>query len=205
MKDFTFEFDEDLASEAEATGGSFGVLDTGMYAVTINFASVSKTENGNTTLSLDITTEDGHNTTLWNVFGTIDKVWKSGSENFGYKNFQAFMAVNGIKSFTQVPYALKKDDGTLIKNLTVVKELQGKKCKLVIQKVLDVYNLKNAIHSSYNEKGQTYLEMKDKAPAEKIYKVAERIKDKETKEYKLIKLNSSPAQDDRYDEADSIL
>lgn len=197
--DFTFEFDEELALEAESTGGSFGVLDTGAYAVTINYASLDKTKNGNNTLSLNITTDSGHTTTLWNVFGTVDKVWSSGKENFGYKDFQSFMAVNGVKSFTQVPYTLKKEDGTKIKDLTVVKELQGKKCKLVIQKVLDIYNddisEKNEIYASYNAKGQTYLEMKDNAPAEKILKVAERVKDKETKAYKSFKLKGATGAD----------
>jgi len=183
-----FVFDDELAVEAEATGGSFGVLPTGIYDVTINFGALDKTSKGNNTLSLDITTDSGHQTTLWNCFGTLDKVWASGSENYGYKDFQAFMAACGAKSITPTPYALKKEDGTLIKNLSVVKELHGVKCKLAIQKVLDVYNgevkEKNEIHSSYNAKGQTYLEAKSGTPAEKINKVAERLKDKETKAYK---------------------
>ena len=194
--ELNFTFDEELVEEAESTGGSFGTLDTGIYGVTINFAALDKTEKGNNTLALDITTEDGHRTTIWRAFGTIDKTWASGSENYGYKDFQAFMAILGVKSITPTPYALKKDDGTLIKNLSVVKELHGIKCKLALQKELSVYNREvkesNIVHSSYNQKGQTYLEVKANTDAEKIYKVAERLKDKETKEYK--KLSVAPVE-----------
>ena len=194
--ELNFVFDDELAAEAESTGGSFGTLDTGIYGVTINFAALDKTAKGNNTLALDITTADGHRTTIWGAFGTIDKVWASGSENYGYKDLQAFMAVLGVKSMTPTPYALKKDDGTLIKNLSVVKELHGVKCKLAIQKELSVYNGEvkesNIIYSSYNAKGQTYLEVKSNSDAEKIYKVAERLKDKETKEYK--KLSTAPVE-----------
>ena len=186
--ELNFTFEDDIAVEAENTGGSFGTLETGIYDVTINFGALDKTSKGNNTLALDITTADGHQTTIWGAFGTIDKMWASGSENYGYKDFQGFMAACGAKTITPTPYALKKDDGTLIKNLSVVKELHGVKCKLAIQKVLDVYNgevkEKNEIHSSYNAKGQTYLEAKSGSPAEKIAKVAERLKDKETKQYK---------------------
>ena len=183
-----FNFDEELAETAETTGGSFGTLDTGIYGVTVNFASLDVTSKGNNTLALDITTDDGHTTTIWSAFGTIDKTWSSGSENFSYKDFQSFMAVAGAKSITPTPYALKKDDGTLIKNLSVIKELHGIKLKLAIQKELDMYNgevkERNLIHSSYNAKGQTYLEAKSKADAEKIDKVAARLKDKVSKQYK---------------------
>lgn len=184
-----FVFDEGLVEEAEAEqGGSFGTLDTGVYKVVVNFASLDKTSKGNNTLSLDITTEDGHRTTIWNAFGTIDKTWASGKENFGYKDFQSFMVACGAKSITPTEFALKKEDGTLIKNLNVVKELHGAKCTLAIQKELDIYNddvrERNIIHSCYNAKGQTYLEAKGNAKADKIVKVAERLKDKETKAYK---------------------
>lgn len=185
-----FVFEEELVEEAEASqqGGSFGVLATGVYKVTVNFAALDVTKSGNNTLSLDITTEDGHNTTIWSAFGTIDKTWASGKENFGYKDFQSFMVACGAKSITPTPYDLKKEDGTLIKKLSVVKELHGAKCTLAIQKELDVYNgetrERNVIHSCYNAKGQTYLEAKSGSSADKVKKVAERLKDKESKAYK---------------------
>lgn len=204
MVDFVFE--EDVAEEAEQGGGSFGTLDTGVYDVTIKHASLDKTKGGNNTLSLSIETKDGHQTTLWNVFGTIDKVWKSGSENFSYKNFQAFMAAAGAKSITPFEYKLEIE-GREPKYLSCVKELHGKKMKLAIQKVLDVYNSEvkesNEIHSSYNEKGQTYLEAKTGEQASKITKVAERLKDKETKQYKAY--NGSPVEIEEEDEPSSSL
>jgi hypothetical protein len=198
MIDFIFE--DDIAAEAGSEGGSFGTLDTGIYGVTINFAALDKTSKGNNTLALDITTDDGHTTTIWSAFGTIDKTWASGSENFSYKDFMAFMGVLGVKSITPTPYALKKDDGTLIKNLSVVKELHGVKCKLAIQKELDIYNgevkERNLIHSSYNAKGKNYLEAKSNSEAEKIVKVAERLNDKESKRYKQSLTQASPAEEE---------
>jgi len=195
MNELAFNFDEDTLVEAEATGGSFGTLDTGIYDVTINFASLGKSKKGNNTLALDITTADGHQTTIWGAFGTIDRTWSSGAENFRYGTFQALMAAVGAKSITPTPYQLKKDDGTLIKDLSVIKELHGKTCKLAIQKVLDVYNgevtEKNEIHSCYNNKGQTYLEVKSNTESEKLAKVASRLQDKLTKEYKA--MGSMPA------------
>jgi hypothetical protein len=198
MIDFIFE--DDIAAEAGSEGGSFGTLDTGIYGVTINFAALDKTSKGNNTLALDITTDDGHTTTIWSAFGTIDKTWASGSENFSYKDFMAFMGVLGVKSITPTPYALKKDDGTLIKNLSVVKELHGVKCKLAIQKELDIYNgevkERNLIHSSYNAKGKNYLEAKSNSEAEKIVKVAERLNDKESKRYKQSLTQASYAEEE---------
>lgn len=184
--DIDFVFDDEAAETAGQESG-FGVLDTGVYEVIINHASLDKTQNGNNTLSLSVATKDGHSTTLWNVFGTIDKTWKSGKENFNYGSFQAFMGVAGVKSITPVPFELELDNGQK-KQLTVVKELHGKKMKLAIQKVLDIYKGEvkesNEIHSSYNEKGQNYAETKAGSSAEKIDKVAERLKDKQTKRYK---------------------
>jgi len=195
--ELSFTFEEDEIIEAEATGGSFGTLETAVYkGVTINFASLGKTAKGNNTVALDITTADGHQLTIWSAFSTIDKTWASGSENFGYKDWQAFMAVNGAKTITSVPWDLKKDDGTLIKDLSVIKELHGVKCSLAIQKRFTTNGsgeekLDNIIHSSYDAKGRTYLEAKGNLPADKIEKVAKRLKDKITKEWKALG-NSAP-------------
>ena len=186
-----FTFDEDIAT----TDNGSGALDTDIYkGVTINFASLGKTGNGNNTISLDITTANGRNQTIWSAFGTIDKTWASGSENFNYKEFQAFMGVCGAKSITPVDYKLKKEDGTPVQKdgkdvvLSVVKELQGVKCSLAIQLVHDIYNgdesESNEIHSCYTASGQTYLEAKEESEAKKIDKVATRLADKYTKRWK---------------------
>lgn len=203
-----FNFEEDAVVEAEATGGSFGTLDTGIYKVTINFGSLDKTSKGNNTLALDITTDSGHQTTIWSAFGTIDKTWSSGSENFNYAQFQAFMAAIGAKSITPTEYALKKEDGTLIKNLSVMKECHGKTLTLAIQKEFDIYNgevkEKNVIHSCYNDKGQTYLEAKNGDEASKINKVGERLKDKESKAYKQ-RATQDEAPFEEEEESESLL
>jgi len=196
-----FDFTEDEIIEAEATGGGFGVLESGIYkGVTINFASLGTTKNGNNTVSLDLTTADGHQLTIWSSFMSIDRTWSSGKENFGYKDWQSFMVANGAKTITPTPFTLKKDDGTVIKELSVIKELHGKKCSLAIQKRFTTNGsgeekLDNIIHSSYNAKGQTYLEAKGNLPADKIEKVATRLKDKITKEWKALGA-SAPVEDE---------
>jgi len=196
--ELSFTFEEDTVEEAE--NGGFGTLETAVYkGVTINFASLGKTQNGNNTVALDITTASGHQLTVWSAFNTIDKTWSSGKENFNYKDWQAFMAVNGAKTITSVPWDLKKDDGTLIKKLDVIKELHGKKCSLAIQKRFTTdkngeEKIDNIIHSSYDAKGRTYLEAKGNLPADKIEKVATRLKDKITKEWKALG-NSAPVEE----------
>jgi len=195
MSEFTFEFEEDIAETAEKPrDGGWGVLETDMYPVTINFASLGKSKAGENTISLDITTDSGHRTTLWTIGGSngfpgiIDKVKASGKPNFGFSTIQALMGVCGVRQMTPVPHRLEKDDGTLIKELSVVKEFTGVKCVLAIQKVYDFYlgevKEKNELHSSYNEDGKTYLEAKGNLPADKKDKVAKRIKDVKTNNYK---------------------
>lgn len=215
MSTFDFTFDEDLVEEAEQGGGSFGVLDTEIYPVTINFASLGKTEKGNNTMALDITTDTGHQTTIWAAFGTIDKTWSSGSENYGYKDFQALMAACGAKTITPTPYKLLKEDGTAVQKdgkdvvLSVVKELHGVKCKLALQKEFDWYNgaptEKNIIHSSYNAKGQTYLEAKNDDEAKKIEKVGDRLQDKYTKRFKQNNTDGGSAEPEEEIEVGGLL
>lgn len=196
--EFVFEYDENLALEAESTGGSFGTLDTGIYNIKSVVASLSKTKKGNNTVDLSIVTDTGHETIIYGAF-MIDKKWASGSDNFGIDKWNQFVGVMGMKTGETAPYTLELSNGNK-KELTVFKEVHGKPMVLAIQKELSVYNgevrEKNVIHSSYNEEGKALSEMIAGKPAEKVEKVKERLKDKEDKSYKNRATTSAPQEEE---------
>lgn len=185
MANFEFSLNNDIALEAENTGGSFGVLDTGVYSITIKHAAMNKTKNGNNVVDISIQTEDGHETTIWGM--CIDPTWASGSENYDYKKWQSLAAVTGMKTGETAPYKLELSNGQ-VKDLVVFKELQGAKLKVALQKELSVYQgdvkEKNIFHSFYFEDGCTLSERMSKKTAERIDKVAARLTDKHDKSYK---------------------
>ena len=185
MADFTFTLDNDIAMKAENTGGSFGVLDTGIYSFTIKSASIDKTQNGNNTINLGIETDTGHETTIYGM--CIDPTWASGSENYDYPKWQSLASLCGMKTGERVPYKLELSNGQT-KELTVFKELMGKKLKAAIQKSLSYYKgevkEKNIIHSFYSEDGKALSELSSNKPAVKIDKIASRLSDHHDKTYK---------------------
>ena len=192
--EFVFELDEEVAGTAGNGGGAFGPLETGFYDCEIVTASLGKTENGNNTLDVSIKTDTGHELTIYQAF-VMDKVWASGKENFGYKDWQAFAVVTGIKGVTSFDKPLLKDDGApVLKNgkpviLKAVKELEGVKVKLALVKVLDFYKNEvttdNAIFASYTPAGANAKEKlagDDSRTA--LEKLTPRLADKQEKRYK---------------------
>jgi len=197
MSDFVFELDTDEALASENTGG--GALDTGIYDVVITSASLSKTKGGNNVVDLSFKTDKGETGLIYMAFCT-DKRWNptaknpQGSENFNYGLWQQFVSVTGMKTGETAPYTPKDKDGKNIQKdgkdvvLTVFKEVHNLPMKLAIKKVYDAYNGEekesNEIHSCYNKDGKALSEIIGNLPAEKIEKVAERLKDKKTQAYK---------------------
>jgi len=205
MTDFVFEIDEEASASASTGGGSkFGTLETGMYDVTITTASLGKTKGGNNKIDLSIVTADGHETTIYQAF-VPDKKWSTGSENFGYKTWQAFITASGMTGLTTFQKPLLKEDGSpVMKNgapivLNAIKELEGKQVTLAIVKKLDFHNgeekAENEIFASFSfpahasskeilgktEAGLTYNKMKDV------------LADRMTKEYKAYKADAPEA------------
>ncbi|NOQ31132.1 MAG: hypothetical protein GQ570_08430 [Helicobacteraceae bacterium] len=193
MNDFVFNLDTEVASTAGNGGGSFGTMETGIYDIVIDHAVLSKTKSGNNKLDLSFTTTDGHNTTIYQAF-MMDEKWTTGSDNFGYKDWQAFAVVAGLSSFTTFQKQLLKDDGTpVLKNgtpivLTAVKELEAKKLKLAIVKSLDAYQgevtEKNEIFASFTEAGLNANEKTNSLESTALGKLDGRLSDKKSKKYK---------------------
>ena len=185
MAEFVFDLNQETALEAEKSGGSYGVLETGIYDITIKHAAINTTKNGNNVVDISIETDTGHETTLWGL--CIDPTWASGAENYDYKKWQSLAAIAGMKSGERKPFKLELSNGT-VKELVVFTELHGKKIKVALQKELDVYNgevkERNVFHSFYNEDGKTLSEIVSKKDATAIDKIASRLSDKITKRYK---------------------
>ena len=177
MSEFIFSVDAEAAAEVSTGTASFGVIDTGVYEGTIKFASLDKTKNGNNTVTIKFVTEDGFEATIWSL--CIDPTWKSGAKNFDYAKFQQLAIACGMKNGAVEPYDILNKDGGVVKTVNVFTELTGKECTLAIQKELGYYKgeeqEKNKLHSTYVNGDN------------KIEKVADRIKDLETKEYKAYK------------------
>ena len=202
---YEFKLDEAAASEVVG-GGAFGTLDTGIYGVTINHASLDKDNFKNDVVNISITTDSGHETTIWGL--GIGEKNENGSENFDYKKWQSLAKLGGMKTGETAPFKITKEDGALIKEVVVFKELMGKKLKMAIQKVFwaskdfskDGEN--NEIYAVYSEDGRNVAEMNANGSAENIEKVGARLKDKETKSYKamIAKGGSKPAQANDIDE-----
>lgn len=202
MADFVFKLEEEAALEANVGGGSFGVLDTGIYDVTISHAAIDKTKNGNNVVNIAIKTDTGHETTIWGM--CIDPTWASGAENYDYKKWQSLAALAGMRTGETVPFTLELSNGQT-KQLVVFKELHGFKCKLAIQKKLDVYNgdvrESNVIYEFYGADGKTYAEKAANKDANRIGKVESRLSDYETKPYKALGKTMSNAPVDEPQES----
>lgn len=194
MEDFVFELDTDSAKTAGHGGNSFGVLDTGIYDVTITTATLGKTKSGNNKVDLSIVTDENHETTIYQAF-VLDKKWASGKDNFGYKDWQAFAVVSGMKSLTPYKKPLLKEDGSpVLKNeaqviLNAIKELDGVKIKLAIRKELDIYNgglsEKNTVFASYTSAGASASEkLNNDDSATELNKLDGRLNDRKTNRYK---------------------
>ena len=199
MEDFVFVLDEEVAVTAGGGGSTFGTLDTGVYDFTVVTATAGKTRSGNNKLDLALVTADGHELQIWQAF-VMDQKWKTGSENFGYADWQAFASVTGMKSFTTFQKPLLKEDGSPVQKngadiiLNAVKELEGVKVKLAIQKEFDVYNNEvsedNVIFASFTPAGANASEkINGDTTCTALGKLDGRLNDKKTKRFKAFEAN----------------
>lgn len=189
---YEFKINTEAATQ-EVGGSAFGTLDTGIYDVTLDTVSLDTTAKGNNTVNIGLTTSSGHQTTLWGM--CIDEKWKSGAENFDLHKWSKIQTVGQMKTGEQAPFKILKDDGSVLKEVVVFKELSGLKLKLAIQKKLDAYNGEakesNIIFEVFDAEGKT-----TSGDSEKLGKIESRLKDIETKEYKKLGgQTSSPAED----------
>jgi hypothetical protein len=116
------------------------------------------------------------------------------------------MGLLGIKELTPYQKTIEIKDGTKI--VTALKELDGKKVKIAIQKVLDFFSdditEKNEIKAFFDaDTGKTYSELKSNSEAKQI-KYYENLKDKETDAYKKAMVDMEDEVDEDGEE-DSLL
>ena len=179
-----FKFDEEAALAANVGTAGKKVLDSGVYDVTLNTVS-------------EVTASTGTEGIDWNftVAGTqypnmVYGMWThkaDGTELFSANIVQGLMGTLGIKGLTPYEKTIEIKDGT--KKVTAYKELDGKKVKIAVQKVLDVYNgevkEKNEIKAFFDaDSGKTYSEAKSNSDAKQLTWYTENLKDKETPAYK---------------------
>ena len=200
-----FEFNEQAAMNGGASTGGKKVLDSGVYYVTLNTVSETTASTGTTGLDWNFTVEGSQ------YPNTIYGMWihkADGTELFGANLVQSLMGILGLKSLTTYNKTIEVKDGN--KTVMAIKELDGKKVRVAIQKVLDAYNgelrEKNEIKAFFDyDTGRTYAEMKNKAEPKQIKWYETSMKDKETPEYKKWKLNEEIDDDYDIDESDSVL
>jgi len=197
---------QEVEEAVEATeGGSFGLIDTGVYKnSTIVRAVLGKTKKGNNKLDVTVRTEDGHELTIYQAF-VIDTKWASGADNkYGYGAWLRFAKVTGIKSLATFQDSIMKDDGTPAKKkdgtplvLTCLKDCHGAKADVAIQKVFGYYN------NEVTEKNEIYDVYA--VGSEKSDKVALRLKDKEDKDFKAYKASGGSTEQASTEEEEELI
>lgn len=175
-----FKLDLDLAAKA-SQGGKLG---TGVSKVEIAHAWVSKTQNGNNLLDLELIGENGEIGFINRL--CIDQKWTSGSENLDYKRWQELAAACRMQTLTLVDSKRNTKNGEV--DAKEIQELIGKVVKVAIYEEFDVYNNKEKLslrlQNTFLADGRSIAEVQANKPAERIEKIAERLRIYETPEYK---------------------
>ncbi len=178
-----FEFNEEAALAAGGTETGKKVLDTGTYSITINTAAKAVASTGTEGIDWNFTVDGGKYPNM--VYGMWVKK-ANGDKIFNMDIVMGLMGIIGAKSLTEYPKEIEIKDGT--KKVTAYKELDGVKCQVAVQKILDVYNgevrEKNEIKVFFNEEGKTYAEATRGSEAKQMTYYSTKLTDKETTEYK---------------------
>ncbi len=175
-------FNLDLDIAANASKG--GRITTGVYKVEIVKAFVYKTTKNNNVIDLELRSENGE-VGFINLL-CIDKTWSGGAENFDYPRWQELAASAGMRTLTKAPMKRKTKNGE--EDAEVIAELMGKTVNVAVYEEKDVYNNEEKVHlklsNSFLADGRSVAEAQAKKPAERIHKIADRLEQFETKEYK---------------------
>jgi len=190
-----FEFDETKAVETGAGEAGKKVLDSGVYDVTLNTVSEAVASTGTEGFDWNFTVDGAKYPNM--VYG----LWthrKDESELFGANIVQSLMGVLSVKKLTPYEKTIEIKDGT--KKVIAQKEFDGKRVKVAVQKILDVYKgevkEKNEIKAFFDiETGKTYSETKSGSEAKQIKWYTENLKDKETTEYKKFMLDDNDEEE----------
>ncbi len=178
-------FELDLGIAAGASKG--GRIATGVYKVTIEKNFLYKTENGNNIIDLELRSENGEVGFINRL--CIDKTWESGAENFDYPRWQELAAACGMQALTTFAAKRTTKDGEV--DAVSIKELHQKTLNVAVYVEHDVYNNAEKIalklSNSFLPDGRSITEAQAKKPAERIKKIAERLKPFETADFKIWK------------------
>ena len=197
----SFEFDEAKAMEEGSATGGKKVLDSGVYDITINTASKTVASTGTTGIDWNFTVDNAKYPNM--VYG----MWTNradGTAIFNLDIVNSLMGIAKLKKLTEYQKEIDVKDGK--KTVTAYKELNGVKCKVALQKILDVYNdevtEKNEIKAFFNTDGQTFAESKRSAEPKQLLYYQDKMKDKETTKYKAFALE---VEDEPEEETGSLL
>jgi len=201
---FKFELDTEAANKA----GIGGRMSKGSHTVTITQAYVTKTDNGNNIINIELKNDRGEIGFLNNI--CMDKQWASGKDNFNYPKFMELMGCAGAKSITL--YESKTGSNQYEKKIEAIKELKDVKIRVVVFDTLGVFENKETrkltLAGTFLPSGHTLSESTQKIKPERIYKLADRVEDYKTKEWKLWKdddNNEQPENDDDFDFSDDVI
>lgn len=177
---FVFKKDE---AAAEKVGGSAGMR-TGVYDVTVKAVTIKDDNSGNTRATFILENDNGKRALVFDM--CINEKWTTGKDNVDYAKWQEFVAVTGMQTgATKV--AKVKFSETRTEECTVFTEPLGKKIKVALQEIYDVYNNKEkvekVIYRTFFITGHSVSEKKLGAPAKIFLEVEEKIKPYETKGY----------------------
>jgi len=177
-----YEFNEAEAVADGAPGKK--VLDTGIYDVTIVTASETVAGTGTTGIDWSLQVDGQKYPNMVYGMWTVNSSGKPIA--FNMNKVQSLMGLVGAKKLTTFNKSIDVQGGT--KTVTAYKEFDGKKIKVAIQKILDVYNgevrEKNEIVAFFGVDGKTYAESAKGAEGKQLKYYAANLKDKPTDEYK---------------------
>ena len=181
-----YNFNEEGALAADSAQSGSKVLDTGVYKVTVVTASKVIASTGATGIDWSIHVEGSKYPNM--VYGMW--VFKSnGDRIFNMDIVDSLMGIVGVKTLTEFDKMIDVKGGT--KQVTALKELDGVKCQVAIQKEFDAYNgkvtEKNIIKAFFTPDGKTYAESVGNKPAKQIEYYRNKLKDNETTAYKQFK------------------
>lgn len=195
-----FEFNEAEALETGSKGSK--VLDTGIYDVTIETASITVASTGTEGIDWSLHVEGAKYPNM--VYG----MWHSKKDGTKIANgnpqlISGLMALLNVKSLTEFDKTIEIKGGTKV--VKAYKEFDQVKVQVAIQKVLGFYNgevtEKNEIRAFFDKNGKTYAERIKGSEAKQIEYMKSNLKDKEDKDYKVAMANGAGEEEPETDGA----
>lgn len=195
-----FELDLEAAKTETTSVGKY--LDSGVYDVTIVTLSQVTAKTGTSGFDLSFKVEGAK------YPNTIYGIWTNkadGTKIFNADIISGLVGLTGAKTVTAYDKEIEVRGGN--KTVKAIKEVDNFKCKVAVQKVLDVYNgdvsEKNEVKMFFTTEGKTYAESVGDKDAKQINYFS-KLQDKETTNYKKM-MAEGPSETVAEDDSDSLL